>query len=265
MRIIRFKDERGNIRIGRDLGDGQANAMVGDLFSAKPTNEQVEVKQLLAPLDPVNVFCVGKNYAAHARESGSDVPDRPVIFMKPTTALTHPGDPIRLPAARVPEGEIDYEAELAVVIGKAAFNVSQADALDYVLGYTCGNDVSARWWQKHGSGGQWIKGKGFDTFLPLGPALVTADEVGDPQKLGIKTILNGAVMQDDHTSNMIFPVAEVIEFLSKDMTLAPGTVIMTGTPEGVGMARKPPVWLSEGDEVTIEIERIGALTNPVTQ
>ncbi|HEX3726638.1 MAG TPA: fumarylacetoacetate hydrolase family protein, partial [Pirellulales bacterium] len=157
----------------------------------------------------------------------------------------------------------DYECELAVVIGKRAKNVPRARALEYVLGYTCANDVSARDWQKDFGGSQWCRGKTFDTFCPLGPTLVTADELAEPNALAIKTIVNGQVLQDWNTNDMIFDVPALIEFLSGSTTLLPGTVILTGTPHGVGMARKPPVWLKAGDEITIEIEHIGSLTNPV--
>jgi 2-keto-4-pentenoate hydratase/2-oxohepta-3-ene-1,7-dioic acid hydratase in catechol pathway len=158
---------------------------------------------------------------------------------------------------------VDYECELAVVIGRACKNVSKANALDYVLGYTCCNDVSARDWQLKRGGGQWCRGKTFDTFSPMGPCLVTCDEIPDPQTLSIRTVLNGEVMQDWRTDDMIFDVATLIEFLSGSTTLLPGTVILTGTPQGVGMARKPPRWLNAGDVVSVEIEKIGTLTNPV--
>jgi 2-keto-4-pentenoate hydratase/2-oxohepta-3-ene-1,7-dioic acid hydratase in catechol pathway len=152
---------------------------------------------------------------------------------------------------------------LAVVIGKACKNVRREEALSYVLGYTCGNDVSARDWQKQFGGSQWCRGKTFDTFCPLGPTLVTADEIPDPNALQVKTVLNGQVMQDWNTNDMIFDVPTLIEFLSGSTTLQPGTVILTGTPHGVGMARKPPVFLRDGDEISIEIDSIGTLTNPV--
>jgi 2-keto-4-pentenoate hydratase/2-oxohepta-3-ene-1,7-dioic acid hydratase in catechol pathway len=152
---------------------------------------------------------------------------------------------------------------LAVVIGKPARNVSKKDALDYVLGYTCGNDVSARDWQIKRGGSQWCRGKSFDTFCPLGPCLITADEIPNPNTLAIKTVVNGEVRQESNTRDMIFDVPTLIEFLSGSTTLLPGTVIMTGTPQGVGMARKPQSWLRAGDSVTVEIEKIGALTNPV--
>jgi len=185
-----------------------------------------------------------------------------VLFIKTASCVQNPGDPIRIPTT-LASHEVDYECELAVVIGRTAKNVSRATALDYVLGYTCANDVSARDWQiKYGSG-QWCRGKIFDTFAPLGPWIVTHDEIPNPNDLSIRTILNGETMQDSNTADMIFGVAELIEFFSASTTLLPGTVILTGTPSGVGMARKPPVWLKAGDSVTIEIEKIGSLTNPV--
>ena len=176
--------------------------------------------------------------------------------------MVGPGDAIEIPV-KAASHEVDYECELAVVIGKPCKNANPANALSYVLGYTCANDVSARDWQLKWGGGQWCRGKTFDTFSPLGPCLVTADEIPNPQTLGIRTILNGERVQDWNTDDMIFGVAEIIAFLSGSNTLLPGTVILTGTPHGVGMASKPPRWLKPGDVVTIEIERIGALTNPV--
>jgi 2-keto-4-pentenoate hydratase/2-oxohepta-3-ene-1,7-dioic acid hydratase in catechol pathway len=159
---------------------------------------------------------------------------------------------------------VDYEGELAVVIGKKCRNVSRDEALEFVLGYTCANDVSARDWQIEWGGSQWCRAKSFDTFCPLGPYLVTADEIPNPNALSIRTTLNGATVQDWRTDDMIFDVPSLIEFLSGSTTLLPGTVILTGTPQGVGMARKPPLWLTEGDLVEISIEGIGTLSNPVT-
>ena len=183
--------------------------------------------------------------------------------MKPGTAVTDPGSPILLPAACEHGPEVDYEAELAVIIGKTAHNVPVENALDHVFGYTCANDVSARRWQKHAGGGQWVRGKSFDTFCPLGPLLVTADEIPDPQALAIRSVLNGRTMQSSNTGDMIFSVAELIAFISRDTTLRPGTLILTGTPEGVGFARRPPVYLADGDTIEITIEGIGTLANPV--
>jgi 2-keto-4-pentenoate hydratase/2-oxohepta-3-ene-1,7-dioic acid hydratase in catechol pathway len=264
VRIARFKDRTGNVRYGTPLDPGRARLLVGDLFSGLvSTAEELSVSKWLSPLDPVNIFCIGLNYRAHARETGAQIPERPVIFMKPTTTIVHPGDPIVLPAACEHGPEVDYEAELAVVIGRHAKDVKTEHALDHVLGYACANDVSARRWQKHGGGGQWIRGKSFDTFCPLGPALVTPEEVPDPQDLRISCALNGATVQAALTSDMVFSVAELIAFLSRDTTLLPGTLILTGTPAGVGFTRDPPLFLAPGDRVRVEIAGIGALENPV--
>jgi 2-keto-4-pentenoate hydratase/2-oxohepta-3-ene-1,7-dioic acid hydratase in catechol pathway len=187
-----------------------------------------------------------------------------VLFVKNPASVQNPGDPIELPRTLRSE-RVDYECELAVVIGRACRNVTRTDALKYVLGYTCANDVSARDWQKEGGGTQWCRGKSFDTFAPLGPCLVTPDELPNPNALAIRTIINGETLQDCSTSDMIFDVPTIIEFLSASTTLLPGTVILTGTPHGVGMARTPPRFLQAGDRVTIEIEGIGALTNPVIE
>jgi 2-keto-4-pentenoate hydratase/2-oxohepta-3-ene-1,7-dioic acid hydratase in catechol pathway len=208
------------------------------------------------------MLCIGLNYRQHAAESNAPLPEFPVLFFKNPSALQHPGEPIVLPRW-LKSTKVDYECELAVVIGKAAKNVPRERALDYVLGYTCANDVSARDWQKEGGGTQWCRGKSFDTFAPLGPRLVTSDEISNPQTLRIRTILNGETLQDCSTGDMIFDVATLIEFLSGSTTLRPGTVILTGTPQGVGVARNPPRFLQAGDKVTIDVEGIGALTNPV--
>jgi len=189
-----------------------------------------------------------------------EIPERPVLFLKPTSAVVGPGDAIVLPGD---SDEVDYEAELAVVIGRTARDVSEADALDYVLGYTCANDVSARDWQLR-LDRQWARGKGFDTFCPLGPALVTADEVPDPNALGIRTRVSGEELQSSSTADMIFSVREIVAYLSRGMTLLPGTVILTGTPEGVGQGRTPNRWLRPDDVCEIEIDTLGTLRNPVT-
>lgn len=263
MRIIRFLDAEGTERLGVDGGTGEAEILEGELFGTlRATGRHVAVGKLLAPLRAVNIFCVGLNYRAHAEETGAPIPENPVIFMKPTTTVTHPGDPVRIPVCCDRGPEVDYECELAVVIGTKARDVSESSALSCVFGYTVANDVSARRWQKH-TGGQWIRGKSFDTFCPLGPALVTQDAIPDPQALRLRTVLNGEEMQRGTTDDMIFSVARLVSFLSQDTTLLPGTVILTGTPPGVGFARNPPVFLKSGDEVTVEVEGIGALTNPV--
>ncbi len=243
--------------------DGTAREVTGDLFTGfTVTDKTVKVGKLLAPLDPVNVLAIGLNYKKHAEEAGSPLPQRPMLFMKATTSVQGSGGNIELPT-KLKSTKVDWECELAVVIGKKCKNVSKADALDYVLGYTCANDVSARDWQNEWGGGQFCQGKSFDTFLPLGPCLVTKDEIPDPNNLKIKTILNGEAMQDWTTKDMVFDVPTLIEFLSSSKTLLPGTVIITGTPHGVGGGRKPPIFLKAGDTITIEIEKIGSLTNPV--
>jgi 2-keto-4-pentenoate hydratase/2-oxohepta-3-ene-1,7-dioic acid hydratase in catechol pathway len=263
MKIIRYSDSSGQIHHAAQQADGSALVIEGCIFgSPKVTDRKADVAKLLAPVDPRAILCIGLNYKFHAEESGMAIPQHPVLFMKSPGAVQNPGAPILLPSV-LKSDSVDYECELAVVIGKAARNVKKADALDYVLGYTCANDVSARDWQKNGGGGQWCRGKTFDTFCPLGPVLVTRDEIPNPNALGIKTILNGQAVQDWNTNDMIFDVPTLIEFLSADTTLLPGTVIITGTPQGVGMARTPPLWMKAGDTVTVEIEGIGSLTNPV--
>jgi 2-keto-4-pentenoate hydratase/2-oxohepta-3-ene-1,7-dioic acid hydratase in catechol pathway len=243
--------------------DGSAREIAGDIFGDfSVTDRAVTPGKLLAPVAPVNILAIGLNYKKHAAESGSQPPPHPVLFIKATNTVQNPGDAIELPV-KLASTKVDYECELAVVIGRTCKNVSRAQALDYVLGYTCGNDVSARDWQRDGGGGQWCQGKSFDTFCPLGPVLVTRDEIPNPNSLRIRTILNGETMQDWNTDDMIFDVPANIDFLSGSKTLLPGTVIMTGTPHGVGFARKPPVWLKAGDTVSIDIEKIGTLTNPV--
>ena len=263
MHIVRFQDENSQIHYGLPAVGGRSKILQGNIFAGlEETGEYAMVAKLLAPIEPCNILCIGLNYHAHVTETGAKVPEHPVLFMKPTSALNHPGDPIPLPSCRHGE-EVDYEAELAVFIKKPAKNVSVAEALEYVLGYTCANDVSARKWQKHAGGGQWVRGKGFDGFCPLGPELVTADEVADPQNLRVQCRVNGHTLQDGNTSSMMFSVAELISRLSRDMTLLPGTVILTGTPDGVGFTREPPVWLLPGDQVEVEIEGIGILKNSV--
>lgn len=264
MRIVRFIDDRGRICHGHEYSNNTAKLLKGDIYSGfTETGDHIAVTKLLSPVHPASILCIGLNYRQHAKETGVRLPDHPVLFMKNPASLNHPEDPIIIPASCMSPPEVDYEVELAVVIKKAAKNVKVSDALTYVAGYTIGNDVSARRWQKHAGGGQWVKGKSFDTFCPLGPVLVTADELTDPQSLDIKCTVNGKIMQDANTSDMIFSVAEIIAYLSDDMTLLPGTVILTGTPSGVGFVRKPPVYLKSGDTVTMTIDRIGTLISPV--
>lgn len=263
MKIIRYLNAEAEIHHAALQPDGTARGIRGDILGAfEVTDRVVQPVKLLAPVDPPNLLCIGLNYRRHAEEGKAPVPERPVLFMKATTAVQNPGDPIVLPR-HLRSDEVDYECELAVVIGKRCRNVSREAALDHVLGYTCANDVSARDWQIRWGGSQWCRGKTFDTFAPLGPCLVLRDEIPDPAALKIRTVLNGQVMQDWSCDDFIFDVPAVISFLSGSTTLLPGTVILTGTPHGVGFARKPPVFLQPGDTVSVEIDRIGTLTNPV--
>lgn len=265
MKLARCLDTRNQIRWVEPVDAHNGLACLGDspFQGLQGGSEAVEVSRWLAPIEPIDIYCIGLNYRAHAAETGAKLPSNPVMFMKPSTAVTHPGSPILLPRACEHGPEVDYEAELAVIIGTEARNVKAEHALDYVLGYTCANDVSARRWQKHAGGGQWVRGKSFDSFCPLGPVLMTADEIPDPQALPIRAELNGRCMQSSNTGDMIFSVAELIAFISRDTTLRPGTAILTGTPEGVGFARKPPVFLADGDTIEISIDGIGTLSNPV--
>lgn len=218
----------------------------------------IDASVLLAPVPrPGKVVAIGRNYREHAAEEGADVPDRPLIFAKFSSAVVGPGTEVRWDPGLT--GQVDYEAELAVVIGRRARRVGTATALDHVLGYTCLNDVSARDLQF--SDGQWVRGKSLDTFCPMGPALVTADEIGDPQDLAISCSIGADRVQDSRTSQMYFSVAEIISHCSHAFTLEPGDVIATGTPGGVGVFRDPPRFLSDGDVMTVEIERIGRLQN----
>jgi 2-keto-4-pentenoate hydratase/2-oxohepta-3-ene-1,7-dioic acid hydratase in catechol pathway len=262
MRIIRHMTPAGPAYAALQA-DGSAREIAGDLFgSFRQTDKVVAPGKLLAPVAPPNILAIGLNYRKHAEEGGKGVPERPILFIKATSSLQNPGDPIELPR-KLASHEVDYECELAVVIGRTCKNATRANALDFVLGYTAANDVSARDWQVRLNSGQFCQGKSFDTFCPLGPVLVTRDEIPNPNALRIRTILNGQTMQDWGTDDMIFDVPALIEFLSGSKTLLPGTVILTGTPHGVGVARKPPVFLKAGDTVTVDLEKVGALTNPV--
>lgn len=261
MRIVRYLDDKDKIRHGAEQADGRVLEVAGDLFGElMVSGREATIRRRRAPIVPAAILGIGLNYRRHAEETKATPPAHPVLFMKMPSAIQDPGQPIVLPAS---SEQVDYECELAVVIGKKAKNVPVEKALDVVLGYACANDVSARDWQIRHGGGQWCRGKTFDTFCPLGPVLVTKDEIPNPNDLAIKTIINGETLQDWTTGDMIFSVPELIAFLSRSTTLLPGTVILTGTPHGVGMARSPQRWLRPGDEVTIEIDKIGRLTNPV--
>ncbi len=258
MKIARFKTKDNQIKYGVVHGESVSVIDGNILGQWKETSQKVNLNDvtLLAPIDPPNILCIGKNYKAHAEECGDDLPKKPLLFIKTTTALNHPNAPVVLP--KVTSNEVDYEAEMAVIIGKTAKNVSEKDALKYVFGYTCANDISARDCQMND--GQWARGKSFDTFCPIGPWIET--EL-DPTNRPIKMRVNGQTLQDANTSLLIFSVANLISYLSHGITLLPGTVLLTGTPAGVGFARNPKVILKAGDNLEVDIEGIGVLKNNV--
>ena len=259
-KIARVRTTEGAVHYGLVENGGSVRLIVGDIFgewNATDATISLDSVSLLAPVSPPNVVAIGLNYRAHALESNHPLPERPIIFLKATTTVCGFGDNIMLP--KIAPDEVDYECELAIVIGKKAHNVSEEQALDYALGYTCGNDVSQRNCQLV-LDSQWARGKSFDTFAPLGPWIETGLE---PDQAPLRTRLNGKVMQDSNTSDLIFSCRQLISYISHNMTLLPGTVIMTGTPSGVGGARKPPVYLRPGDVVEVEIDGIGTLRNPV--
>ena len=271
MKLVTFSTGEGSPKVGY-IEDGGIHALGGASLleyimhgrdaDRQPGGETVALEEarLHAPIvRPGKIVAIGLNYEDHAAETGAEIPEKPIVFAKYPNTLIGPGEPIRIPPITE---QVDYEAELAVVIGRRARNVPEAEALEYVFGYANANDVSSRDLQ-FSEGGQWTRSKSLDTFLPLGPYVATREEVPDPQNLYIRAILNGEVVQDGTTSRMIFSVAELVSFLSTGMTLEPGDVIITGTPPGVGMARDPQLWMKAGDEVSIEIEGLGTLTNPV--
>ena len=269
LKLVTYSVDGGEPRVGSLEGEEIRLLAHEDMIefieyggSPEPGEDTVSLGQarIHAPIArPQKVIGIGLNYEDHAAETGADIPEKPIVFAKYPNTVIGPGEAIRIPPITE---QADYEAELAVVIGRAARNVPESEALDYVFGYANANDVSSRDLQ-FSEGGQWTRSKSIDTFCPLGPFIATTDEIVDPQDLSIRCILNGEVMQDGTTSKMIFPVAELVSFLSQGMTLVPGDVIVTGTPPGVGSARDPQVWLQAGDEVTIEIQGLGTLTNPV--
>ncbi|MEM0964681.1 MAG: fumarylacetoacetate hydrolase family protein [Verrucomicrobiota bacterium] len=261
MRIARIQSSEGAVLVNANR-DGSFTRLEGELFG-KLHDSGIESKgHFLAPLDPPTIYCIGLNYREHARETGIHVNEYPVVFLKSPTSVTGPESPIQLPPSQISE-TIDYEAELAIVISQDCKNVRREDALDVILGFTCANDVTARNWQSERGGGQFSRSKTFDTFCPLGPVIVTTDEISDPWSLSISSRLNGTVMQESSTSDLIFDVPTLVEFLSMETTLKAGTVILTGTPQGVGFARKPPVFMRDGDVIEVEIEGIGTLSNPL--
>jgi len=262
MKLLRFQAPctRGAARCGIVEGDRITLLKGGPLDPAEPTRATcalAEVERFLPPVDPPNIIALGLNYRRHAEESKMAIPGHPLLFLKAATSACGHGESIVLPA--MAPGEVDYEAELAIVIGRRAKNVAVEDARRFVLGYTCANDVSARDCQLRYDT-QWARGKSFDTFSPLGPWIVTDVEPNDRR---LRSRLNGTVMQDSTTADLIFNCDQLVSFLSRCMTLLPGTVIMTGTPSGVGFARKPPVFLRPGDTIEIEIDGIGVLANGV--
>ncbi|HEV3002829.1 MAG TPA: fumarylacetoacetate hydrolase family protein, partial [Pirellulales bacterium] len=241
------------------LGPAGLERAAAALAIGKP--RKLPNESLLVPVpDPEKVICVGLNYADHARESGVSPPEEPVLFNKFPTALLAHGRPIVLPRV---SREVDYEAELVVVIGRGGRHIPRDRAMQHVAGYCPGHDVSARDWQLRKPGKQWLMGKTFDTFAPCGPALVTRDEVPQPGKLRIQFRLNGQMLQDSNTDQLIFPIEELVAYISQVCTLAPGDLIFTGTPPGVGFARQPPIFLQPGDMTEVEIEGLGVLKNPV--
>jgi 2-keto-4-pentenoate hydratase/2-oxohepta-3-ene-1,7-dioic acid hydratase in catechol pathway len=263
MKLIRYLDHSEKIQYAVEQPGGGHLRMEGDPFGKnRVTQEPANIAKMLAPVVPGMIWCIGQNYRRHADEVGMSSGEYPVVFAKGANALQDPGGSIVIPT-RAGTAELDYEGELVVIIKKACKDVSRERALEYVAGYTCGNDVSARDWQLKKGGSKWCRGKSFDTFAPIGPCLVTPDSIADPSGLGIQTTVNGRVMQDGNTRDMVRDVPALIEFLSQSTTLLPGTAIFTGTPHGVGMAQNPPLWLKHGDEVSVTIEKIGTLTNTV--
>jgi len=266
MKIIRFVSDIGAEHVFYGVVDSPddktARCIDGSIFGKfNVTTEEINIKKLLPPVLPPNILGIGLNYKRHADETGIKYPKIPVMFLKATGTIVGPRDPIILPAAG--PDQVDFEAELAIVIKKRAKNISVAEAENYILGYTCANDVSARDWQIKKQKTQWARGKSFDTFCPVGPCLVTPDEIPDIGDLAIQSDINGKTYQDSNTSDMIFDVLTIVSNLSQSLTLLPGTLILTGTPDGVGFTRIPPVFLKHGDVITVFIEKIGKLINPV--
>jgi 2-keto-4-pentenoate hydratase/2-oxohepta-3-ene-1,7-dioic acid hydratase in catechol pathway len=262
MKLVRFKNEKylqGCIgKVDGDVVRVLKGSMFGELMETEETFSLSSITDFLPPVEPPGIIAIGANYVDHVKESNAQIPKIPLVFIKASNALTAHGKDIVLPKNN--PDEVDYEAELAVVIGKKASYVSEEEAMDYVFGYTCANDVSARDVQLR-IDAQWARGKSFDSFCPLGPFLVT--DINKPEELHVKLRLNGKLMQDQPVSDMIFSIPRIISHLSAGITLYPGTVILTGTPSGVGMACKPPRYLRAGDVVEVEIDQVGILRNTV--
>jgi 2,4-diketo-3-deoxy-L-fuconate hydrolase len=271
LKLVSYSTDGGVPRVGyiedgevRPLGGASVLEYIehGRSADRQPGGRTVPLGEarLHAPIArPAKIICIGLNYEDHAAETGQEIPEKPIVFAKYPNTIVGPGEAIRIPPITE---QVDYEAELTVVIGRTAKNVPESEALEYVFGYMNGNDVSSRDLQ-FSEGGQWTRSKSIDTFAPIGPFIATREEVPDPQNLYIRCILNGEVVQDGTTSDMIFSVAELVSFLSHGMTLVAGDIILTGTPAGVGFVRDPELFMKPGDEVTVEIEGLGTLTNPV--
>ncbi|QKD52147.1 uncharacterized protein FOBCDRAFT_271891 [Fusarium oxysporum Fo47] len=275
-RLIRFLAKDGGTYYGdailpqgvADISRSKrARIITGDIFGKHHVTDQVvDIRLLLPPLAPSDVGtvrCVGLNYANHAKEANMEQPQYPLLFYKPPTALSGPVDPITVPPMAQETAGVDYECEMVIVIGKRCRDVPESEALDCVFGYAVGNDVTHRDWQLQRGEGQWSLGKGFDTWAPYGPGVVTSNVIKDPQNLRIWTKVNGETLQDSSTAEMIFGVRKVISLLSRGVTLMAGDLIFTGTPAGVGMCRNPQTWLKDGDVVEVGLEQIGACTNRV--
>ncbi|MHB8507838.1 MAG: fumarylacetoacetate hydrolase family protein [Candidatus Dormibacteria bacterium] len=269
MKLARYEVD-GKIRLGEVRGEVVRDVLAGDSNSPElvlrhiagereeGAERTLQSVRLLAPIGrPRKIVCIGLNYLDHCRETGQAPPTSPVVFSKFDNAVCGPGDEVVV--SRSDTEQVDWEVEMVAVIGRECRRVTEAEALGYLAGYTVGNDVSAR--DVQFENGQWVRGKSFDGFLPLGPWLVTTDEIPDPQTLGLRTWVGDDLMQDGHTSEMIFPVAQLISFLSRTITLAPGDIVATGTPWGVGFVQKPPRYLNEGERVTVEIDGIGRIEN----
>jgi 2-keto-4-pentenoate hydratase/2-oxohepta-3-ene-1,7-dioic acid hydratase in catechol pathway len=265
MKLARIMDGAGREVLAAQGEDGALYRCDGDTLlnpdALYITKEKVPAKRFLPPVNPRALICVAASYRKHIEECNLTEQPDPVVFMKNPASVQGHECPVVIPA--VCGDEVDYEGELAVVLSRDCRNVSEPQALKCIAGYTVANDVSARIWQLERGGGQWVRGKSFDTFAPLGPFLVTPDEVGDPNNLKIRTVLNGEVVQESTTKRMIRGVAELISFLSQGTTLLAGTVILTGTPDGVGWFRQPRKLLRPGSTVRVEIEKVGTLMNPV--
>lgn len=261
--FIRFLDNNGKIQWGEPVDAKYQNAKL--IIDGVVSDKVVGITSILSPVaNPSNIICIGLNYNDHASETGIEPPKYPIVFYKNTSSMNSHGRNIVIP--KLAQRKVDYEAELAVIIGKECKNVRREDALSYVLGYTCANDVTARIWQENSRcGTQWSFSKSFDTFCPLGPVIVSPTIITNPNELTITCTLNSEVVQSSNTRDMIFDVQSLISFLSQDTTLLAGTVILTGTPSGVGFTRSPPIYLKEGDVVTVEIDKIGKLRNTVIE